>query len=71
MPIANNMVIFTDTPLVKKAREAESVIVCGRIVSIRDMGKTVFAHVEDGTGKIQLFLRRDEIGEERNSNMGE
>ncbi len=37
---------------------------CGRLVSMRDMGKTVFAHVEDGYGRMQLFLRRDEIGEE-------
>jgi lysyl-tRNA synthetase class 2 len=38
--------------------------VCGRLVSIRDMGKTVFAHVIDGHGQIQLFLRRDTVGEE-------
>ncbi|HUS94564.1 MAG TPA: lysine--tRNA ligase [Patescibacteria group bacterium] len=38
--------------------------VCGRIVSVRDMGKTVFCHIEDGAGQIQLFLRRDEVGEE-------
>lgn len=40
------------------------VTVCGRLVSIRDMGKTVFAHIEDGYGRIQLFLRRNEVGEE-------
>jgi len=38
--------------------------VCGRLVSVRDMGKTVFAHVADGHGRLQLFLRREEIGEE-------
>jgi len=38
--------------------------VCGRLVSVRDMGKTVFAHVADGYGRLQLFLRREEIGEE-------
>ena len=38
--------------------------VCGRIVSSRDMGKTVFTHVEDGDGRIQLFVRRQAIGEE-------
>jgi lysyl-tRNA synthetase class 2 len=38
--------------------------VCGRLVSVRNMGKTIFAHVEDGSGRIQLFLRREEIGEE-------
>lgn len=45
------------------AQDDKGIVVCGRIVSTRDMGKTVFAHIEDGTGKIQLFLRRDEIGE--------
>ena len=43
---------------------AVTAVICGRLVSMRDMGKTVFAHVEDGYGRIQLFLRRDEIGEE-------
>ena len=38
------------------------VTVCGRLVSLRDMGKTVFAHIEDESGKLQLFLRRDEVG---------
>ncbi len=40
------------------------VTVCGRLMSMRDMGKTVFAHVEDGYGRIQLFLRRGEVEEE-------
>ena len=28
------------------------------------MGKSVFAHVEDGYGRIQLFARREEVGED-------
>jgi len=40
------------------------VTVCGRLVSVRDMGKTVFAHIADEYGRLQLFVRRDEIGEE-------
>jgi lysyl-tRNA synthetase, class II len=40
-----------------------TVTICGRLHSTRDMGKTVFAHIEDGHGRIQLFLRRDEVGE--------
>ena len=43
---------------------AIAVTVCGRLVSERDMGKTVFAHISDEFGRIQLFLRREEIGEE-------
>ncbi len=44
--------------------ETISVTVCGRLQSVRDMGKTVFAHIVDEYGRIQLFVRRDQIGEE-------
>lgn len=37
----------------------------GRVRSLRPKGKLAFAHIEDGDGKIQLFLRVNEIGEER------
>ena len=37
----------------------------GRIRATRAMGKLTFAHIEDGTGKIQLFLRINELGQER------
>jgi lysyl-tRNA synthetase class 2 len=47
-----------------EASEPITATVCGRLVSVRDMGKTVFAHLEDGSGQLQLFLRRGEIGEE-------
>ena len=47
-----------------EAADPITVTVCGRLVSMRDMGKTVFAHVEDGYGRIQLFLRRGEVEEE-------
>ena len=36
----------------------------GRIRSMRPMGKLVFAHIEDGEGRIQLFVRQNEIGKE-------
>lgn len=37
----------------------------GRIRATRPMGKLTFAHIEDGAGKIQLFFRVNEIGQER------
>ena len=37
----------------------------GRIRSIRPMGKVTFGHIEDGSGKIQLFFRANDIGEEK------
>lgn len=36
----------------------------GRIVSFRHMGKTVFAHIEDGSTRLQLYIRKDVVGEE-------
>ncbi|TFG47796.1 MAG: lysine--tRNA ligase, partial [Anaerolineales bacterium] len=41
------------------------VILAGRIRSIRPMGKVTFAHIEDGSGRIQLFFRTDDIGEDQ------
>ena len=37
----------------------------GRIRATRAMGKLTFAHIEDGDGRIQLFLRMNEVGQER------
>lgn len=35
--------------------------IAGRILSIRDMGKASFAVIQDGGGKIQLYIRKDDI----------
>lgn len=37
----------------------------GRIVSLRGHGKTTFLHLEDASGRIQVYLRRDDLGESR------
>ena len=36
----------------------------GRIMGFREQGKAVFAHIEDQTGKIQVYIRQDQIGTE-------
>jgi lysyl-tRNA synthetase class 2 len=36
----------------------------GRIVGWRDMGRSVFGHVEDGAGRIQVYFRKNVVGEE-------
>src|SRR5688572_14855946 len=38
--------------------------IAGRVVSIRSHGKTSFLHIADASGRIQVYLRRDELGEE-------
>jgi lysyl-tRNA synthetase class 2 len=37
----------------------------GRLRSMRPMGKITFAHIEDGEGRIQLFFRANDIGQEQ------
>jgi len=48
-----------------EAAEAGPVRVAGRLVAWRGHGRTAFAHLADHAGRIQLYLRRDELGDER------
>ena len=41
------------------------VTLAGRIRATRAMGKISFAHLEDGAGKVQLFFRTNDLGQER------
>ena len=41
-----------------------NVSLAGRVVSFRAMGKASFAHIEDRKGKIQLYLKRDDLGDD-------
>ena len=43
--------------------EQTPVAVAGRLMSLREMGKTSFAHIQDGSGRIQIYLRRDDLPE--------
>jgi lysyl-tRNA synthetase class 2 len=43
--------------------EGPVVSVAGRLTSWRSQGKTAFAHLADMDGRVQLYFRRDEIGE--------
>ncbi|MDQ1300068.1 MAG: lysyl-tRNA synthetase, class [Patescibacteria group bacterium] len=44
--------------------EGGSIVADGRIRSIRTHGGSSFIDIDDGTGKMQLFLKKDEVGEE-------
>ena len=41
------------------------VTLAGRLRAIRPMGKITFAHIEDGDGRIQLFFRANDLGEDK------
>lgn len=44
--------------------EGKEVSVAGRMMSRRIMGKASFTHIADAAGKIQAYVKRDEVGEE-------
>ena len=46
------------------AMEGQEVRLAGRLMSKRGMGKVSFCDLQDNTGRIQLFVKIDELGEE-------
>ena len=44
--------------------EGKTVSVAGRMISRRVMGKASFAHLLDGQGEIQFYVRREDVGDE-------
>jgi lysyl-tRNA synthetase class 2 len=45
--------------------QEKKVYVCaGRIMSMRSFGRATFMHIKDGTGKLQIYVKRDEIGQD-------
>ena len=47
-----------------EAYENKEVSIAGRMMSKRIMGKASFAHILDGKGDIQVYVKRDDVGEE-------
>ena len=48
----------------KSDDEPATYALAGRLVALRPHGKTTFAHLEDASGKIQLYFKGDELGEQ-------
>ncbi|HKC80369.1 MAG TPA: lysine--tRNA ligase [Gemmatimonadaceae bacterium] len=55
--------------LLGDAAEGPAVTLAGRIVAWRSHGKTTFAHLADSTGKIQLYFKKDQLGETSYANL--
>ncbi len=47
-----------------EAMEGKTVRIAGRLMSKRGMGKVSFCDLQDSTGRIQIFVKIDELGEE-------
>ncbi len=44
--------------------EGQKVKLAGRMMSRRVMGKASFAHILDGQGQLQIYVRRDDVGQD-------
>jgi lysyl-tRNA synthetase class 2 len=42
----------------------ETIRTAGRVMTVRDMGKSSFAHIADGPHRIQIYVKKDVVGEE-------
>lgn len=53
----------------EKTEEYKNISIAGRIMSNRDMGKACFVSLQDSTGRVQVYIRRDDIcpGEDKST----
>jgi len=42
----------------------KEVTIAGRIVALREMGKSIFGHIQDGSGKFQIYVQKNTLGDE-------
>ncbi len=64
-PYAYEFDVNSDSEDIKnnfKENESRQVKIAGRIMAIRRMGKASFAHIQDHKGRIQIYLKKDELG---------
>jgi lysyl-tRNA synthetase, class II len=48
-----------------KADEKQNVKIAGRIMAVRKHGKAAFCHLMDSSGRIQIYVRKDYVGENK------
>ena len=60
-PVNSNSVYIKETYKEENKEQFGDLCLAGRIMSVRDMGKANFSVLQDATGKIQLYIRRDDI----------
>ncbi|MEO8403306.1 MAG: lysine--tRNA ligase [Chitinophagaceae bacterium] len=60
-PVNSTSVYIKENYTEERKAEFADVCIAGRIMSVRDMGKANFAVIQDGVGRMQLYIRRDDI----------
>jgi lysyl-tRNA synthetase class 2 len=60
-PVNNNSVSIKEKLTAENKDQFTNICLAGRIMSVRDMGKANFAVIQDAHGRIQLYIKRDDI----------
>ncbi len=61
-PVNTNSVLIKDNYRGEENKnEFTNICLAGRVMSIRDMGKASFAVIQDSSGKIQIYIRKDDV----------
>lgn len=60
-PVNSNSVHIKDNYKEETKEQFADICLAGRIMSVRDMGKANFAVIQDSHGRIQLYIKRDDI----------
>ena len=57
--------VFADYQENHKEFDNKDVVIAGRIMAVRKMGRASFFHIQDTAGRIQIYIKRDKVGEEQ------
>jgi lysyl-tRNA synthetase class 2 len=60
-PAAEFKINSNATDILGNYAEGRLVTIAGRLLNVRDMGKATFAHIQDSTGKIQVYINIDAV----------
>jgi len=56
---------YEETLKVGEVKEDEKLSVAGRVMSIRHHGKSSFFHIKDSTGRVQIYINKQAVGDEK------
>src|SRR4026207_525293 len=60
-PVSTNSAYIKENFTEQNKDQFTDICIAGRIMRVRDMGKANFAVLQDAHGKIQVYIRRDDI----------
>lgn len=68
-PVSHHSIAIKNSFQDDNADAFKEVCLAGRIMSIRDMGKASFAELQDSQGRIQIYVRKDDLAKEGDTSL--